>query len=305
MRLLTVTALLTMPLASFSENLLANPGFEDLDRAMPARWKLFVMPMEGAYGRLDDKDPHEGRLSAVLHNPEEYEAEPVNNWSQNIIADFGGKTLIVRGWIRTKNCTEAALWLQSCTRRPWRILGFATTSHDFPRYGTTDWAPVTMRVDVPDAADFVALRCVIKGRGTAWFDSVRVEDAATADDLEDAPIDWPDFVPLEPESGEEGPRPVASPDQSVRESVMRDLERLKDAHAAATEANRRLADTNVRLEAQIDDLRRQIETLRRELENVQRITLRRELLDRPTAPLARVRVPPLIPHGHSIEEYLR
>jgi hypothetical protein len=257
-----------------AENLLANPGFEQVDGTMPARWNLFVMPMDGAVGRLDTASPLDGRYSAVLHIPEPYDKEPCNNWSQNIIADLDGKELRVRGSIRTREATEAAIWLQCYRKRPQKLLHLASTSTNEPIHGTNDWTPVDMRVTVPRGTDFVVLRCVLIGRGTAWFDSVVLEDDSDKGDVPD----------------KDKPKPVASG------LVLSETERkaLLEAHEALVEANRAMRETNKALSERVTRLQEELQSVRKQLDSVTDT-----LNGTPTTPAAPVvPVPPLVPHGH-------
>lgn len=184
-----------------AENLVANPGFEDLAGDKPSRWDQFVQPMPGADAKLSDT-AHSGAYAVQLHIPTLYEKEPVNNWSQNIMGDFGGKTLRVSGFIRVEDAKEATIWLQLWRKKPWGVLGAASTSIEMPVYGTQDWQEVSMDVPVPDGADFVTLRCVLMGSGTAWFDDLSV---ALAEDVEpeekaETPAKSPEASPVAPDS---------------------------------------------------------------------------------------------------------
>lgn len=169
------------PVFPKNTNLLANPGFEQVVGETPTRWNLFVEPREGAYGRIDHEHVFDGKLSVVLYNPEAYPAEPANNWSQNIIQDLSEVELIISGRIRTLEATEAALWIQCWSKAPVRLLHGATTSTDSPVYGTQDWAQVEMNVKAPEGTHFVTLRCVLLGRGTAWFDDLNISKTSSED----------------------------------------------------------------------------------------------------------------------------
>ena len=112
--------------------------------------------------------------SAAIEMPETHATNPVMNWSQNVLADLAGKTLEVSGYIRTENATEAAIWLQCWATQPLRVVHGATTFDTTPVYGTQDWQHVFMTVRVPESSQFVTCRCVLRGRGAAWFDDVLV-----------------------------------------------------------------------------------------------------------------------------------
>lgn len=188
-------------LSARAENLLVNPGFDDVDAGgMPKRWDLYVMPMDGAEGTLD-RNSFEGSYAAMLRNPQIYASEPSNNWSQAIIEDLGGKELIASANIRTEDATEAAIWLQCWKKNPPRVLAAVSSSTDSPVYGTQDWIFVETKVRAPRDTDFVVLRCVLQGRGTAWFDSLSLSEvevtengtgAADSEDDEEKAGDGPD-----------------------------------------------------------------------------------------------------------------
>lgn len=181
---------------AYSENLILNPGFDEVNqRGMPEHWDLFVMPMDGAAGRLDGKALSEP-FSAMLYNPEPYPSEPANNWSQTIIAEVEGLELVLRGSIMTEEATEAALWLQCFQKNPPRVLAAVTTSTLSPVYGNMDWTAVEARLRVPTGTRFLVLRCVLQGRGGAWFDALRLEDAAA---LEEGEVEDLDVLEPEPE----------------------------------------------------------------------------------------------------------
>ncbi len=157
-----------------SDNLLSNADFEILDRAgMPLHWDLFVMPMQGAFGEADDR-PLDGDFSITLYNPKPYDEEPANNWSQTLIGDFSEKKLRFTGHLRTEDADEAAVWIQCFQRQPLRVLSGATTSQDAPLSGTTEWTPVEISITPPKGTDFIVVRCVIRGAGRAWFDSLQL-----------------------------------------------------------------------------------------------------------------------------------
>jgi len=152
-------------------NLLANPGFEVIAADQPERWDHFVQPKPGAVARLDNQS-RSGDYSVWLHTPTPYDREPVNNWSQNVIANFGGETLRLTGHIRVAEAKEAAIWIQCWRKRPWGVMSSASTSTDTPVYGTADWQEVSMDVPVPAGTDFITVRCVLLGTGSAWFDDL-------------------------------------------------------------------------------------------------------------------------------------
>lgn len=298
-----------------AENLVANPGFEDLAGDKPSHWDQFVQPMPGAVADLSDA-AHNGAYAVRLHIPAPYDKEPVNNWSQNIIGDFGGQTLQVSGFIRVEEAKEAAIWLQIWRKKPWGVLGAASTSIDMPVYGTGDWQEVSMEVPVPEGADFVTLRCVLMGTGTAWFDDLFVGPPMS----NDAPN--PETVADPPEAVNEEPVPDATlaPKSTgvVDEAVMEaphpaDIELAPEVPQETVlpmmtelEAEvRRLRDTNALLTDTLQEIQGANQALLKEMMSVQEEIRRLKEENTEAAAPALVpekrRVPPLVPLSRSQE----
>ncbi len=286
--------LLALPLPAAAENLLANPGFERLERGMPTGWHVFVAPMDGADGAIDAEEVLGGRYSVRLHNPKPYDTEPANNWSQNILEDVGGQKLLVWGNIKTHEATEAAIWIQCFRKHPFGVLLFETTSTDSPVYGTTDWTRVELPVDVPRETDFVTVRCVLKGRGTAWFDSVAVEDAQLTG--KNPGLRRPDSLG---EPGYRTPRPPASPPRPETMDTGGARDRLVEILEAAAEANRQLRETNKLLAEEIRALQEDLRGLRTDIVKATESKIEKA----PEAP--KPVPPPLAPHGYDWERMLR
>jgi len=211
-----------------SENLLINSGFETSNaQGTPMPWALFVMPQEGATGDVDGAFAMEGGFSIMLHTPEPYETEPSNNWSQIVLTDVASKKLHLTAHIRTEVADEAAVWLQCFSKNPARVIAAQTSDLITPVYGTMDWTLVEVRLTVPKWTDFVVVRCVLRGQGTAWFDAIKLVIE------EDSPS------PLEPsEPEEETPPPKLSKDElakdilKISEEIQKSLRELESSNTA-------------------------------------------------------------------------
>lgn len=278
------------------QNLIKNPGFESLDGDAPSHWQLFVMGPEehgtaaaAAEGRIDSEVAHEGRCSALLRNRQAYDREPFNNWSQSLLAPPVGKELIISGYIKTDEASEAALWIQCWRQNPWGVVRFATTSTDSPMRGTRDWTRVEMRVHVPTDTNYVVVRCVLAGRGAAWFDDIQVVDAAEKGHraaLEDI--------------GDGGEK-----DRAGAEAASAELKALREAHAALLESHRALRESNTALIEQVRFLREELESIRSQLTASSPAALTEEGLTRQAGGQERQPdrpPPPLVPHGYLYEE---
>lgn len=305
-----------LAISAGGENLLANPGFEDLQGEMPARWELFVERQEGAFGRLSDL-ACEGQYSVMLHTPLPYAREPANNWSQNVILELGGKRLQASASIKVKEATEAALWVQCWQRRPLRILQTANSSLNQPVYGTRDWERVKVIFDVPRDTEFLTLRCVLQGTGTAWFDDVELIEAAAPEappEKEDSP---PAKAPEKPEitrpvrpatpvvSSPLVPAPASAAQRSApaaREtldaspatvsSIEREVAVLRDTNRELTESLRNIEQNNAALLEEMLLLRDQLQELRAQLTP-----------GLPEEPELEEKAPPLVPHGADWRTY--
>ncbi len=234
-----------------AQNLLANPSFDAVDtQGRPEHWDLFVMPMQGALGELD-ASPLGPPFAAKLFIPKEYPQDPANNWSQTIMAEFEGNSLRVSGSIRTDDATEAAIWLQFCRRNPFRVLGAYSNSAASPVRGTREWTSVSFVAEVPENTDFVVVRCVLLGKGTAWFDDLAVERIETEDTEESEESE--EAKPEEPSPSVE----PAAPDEHANELI--------EANAALRDALSSMTETNKSLITQIGQLQDELQSLRADI----------------------------------------
>jgi hypothetical protein len=292
-------------LAPGAESVIANPGFEEVEAGKPSRWSLFVMPQRGAEGRLDDES-FDGHFSAMLHIPTEYEKDPANNWSQKVIRDVAGKELRASAYIKTDEATEAAIWIQCWRRSPVRILSTSTSSAECPVYGSADWTRVFLNVEAPEATSFVVLRCVLFGRGTAWFDEVRLEIEGTEEDeSEDAAQDEDEAEPRDEKTAAD-----SSP-TGIGDAV---AEAMRETNRAMIDTNETLRAANEMLLEQVRSLQGQLDALRDELQYVKNGAADLTLdpiepaeLDAPAIPVREepsiaktLSIPPLVPQGFDI-----
>jgi hypothetical protein len=239
-------AMLTFAIWAQGENLLSNPSFEEIaPDGHPAHWSPFVMPQSGAFAEADPL-ARDGARAAMLHVPNFYEKEPANNWSQVVMADVAGQDLVLAGIIRTEAAGEAALWLQCFSREPARVVAAATSSATTVIAGTNEWTPVEIRLAVPTETEFVVVRCVIKGRGSAWFDALRLSIADT-----DTP-ELPAFEPEELEPALEETPGTPNP----QDTDLLELSRMLNEAIAELEAN------NAQILERVQRIQRELEATR-------------------------------------------
>jgi hypothetical protein len=257
-------------LACAADNLLANPSFEETAVDLPARWDLYLKPHPGATGKLVGES-HTGDLSVFLHTPTPYDRDPVNNWSQNIIAEIAGQTLHLSGYIKVQEAKEGALWVQCWRRQPWGVLKAITTSTDAPIYGTKEWEQVEITLEVPQGTDFITVRCVLLGTGAAWFDDISiaktkpVKSESTPEDSEADDATKEDSALPEEASPEETVVINTTEDSEDIKKVEAELARFRQANLLLAEgvqgiqsSNKELLEEILRLQIQLEKLRGQV-----------------------------------------------
>ncbi|GMV92687.1 MAG: hypothetical protein AMXMBFR82_24650 [Candidatus Hydrogenedentota bacterium] len=272
-------------LSAQGADLLQNPGFETRQGDLPAQWHVYVEPQEGSLAELDGAAAHEGQWSVRLHNALPYAEEPANNWSQNVLADLSEDTVVLSGWIKTEEAGEAALWIQCFRKDPWEVLLQESTGDTDSLSGSQPWTEVTVEADVPEGTDFIVVRCVLKGTGTAWFDDVSLEvkeKPASVSPAAEKPVVAPaaPTVPTMPKSPE-SPRVAPPTDTTTGDEIVA-------AHEAIREANEALRESNEALAAQLKAMQEQLKAMREQIREAGAI-------DSDDAE-SRSPVPPLIPH---------
>ncbi len=281
-------AYILMASLAAGENLIANPGFEELNGDVPARWNCFVAPQDGAFGRLDNA-AHDGKYCVMLHTPLPYETDPANNWSQNILGEFAKKKMKLEAAIKTKDATEVALWLQCWRKQPWGVLLAVSSSQESPMYGTRDWESISLPVEVPDGTDFLTVRCVLKGTGTAWFDDIRLEPQEEMKRPEASPKEKAPSAPSAAETSK--PRPAPEPD-SVK-PLEEELSRLRAANKSLKDTLERIQGSNKQLLQELSGLQEQLKAVQQQM-GVSVTGGAGKDAGTTAKPL---QAPPLVPHG--------
>ncbi|MFP4191418.1 MAG: hypothetical protein ACLFU6_05030 [Candidatus Hydrogenedentota bacterium] len=267
--------LLLVGWACGADNLLRNGALDELEEdGMPAYWRLFVEPREGAYGGVDEAEAAEGDNSIMLHIEEPYTRDPANNWSQNVLEDLAGEELRVSAQIKTEKAGEAMVWVQAIRNQPWRILRTASTSERRVFSGTREWTEVSHTFRVPEKANYLVVRCVLRGSGRAWFDDLRLErlnsESAPADEEEEEE-ESPDIdqnaaltseEPEEPSVEEPGPEEA----RGTRQDDEALVQALLDANQMLLETYQELRRTNETLVGRLETLESDLSAVRGEFE---------------------------------------
>lgn len=306
MTLRSTAAIILMGLACWpalgGEQLLQNPGFETVTQGMPQHWVPFVQPKDGAFAR-SSTIAHVGQRSVMLHTPTDYDKEPVNNWSQNLMQPLGGYTVSVQGAIRTEEAGEAVLWIQCWRKQPWGVIKYATSTDTQLITGTTDWQTVKFDVAIPTGTDFLTMRCVLLGTGTAWFDDIQIhaqgDEAETKDKTKKTEAKKPKkkkkaLTPSLQESTSEAAPPtkvqIVNPSSSADVDLARLMESLQSEFLGLKITNEELMRVILRLESENINLIDEILLLREEVLEL------KSQVDGKT-PRGVALPPPLVPHG--------
>ncbi|MBX7258253.1 MAG: hypothetical protein K1Y02_17960 [Candidatus Hydrogenedentes bacterium] len=282
------------------QELLQNPSAEFLYHDAPEHWNVFVEPMQGAEGVPDTETACDGSYSLRLYNPMRYSVEPANNWSQNILQNLGGRTLKVRGSIKTERADEAAIWVQCYRKNPWKVMLQQSSGDTQPVRGTADWTPVELTVPVPQGTDFVVLRCVLKGMGTAWFDALSVIAEPPKEPAADKPADTTDPPKTQvkmPESPTvEQPKPMEGGNDELQQRLQDSQAELRKMNDALRESNEALLRQVKAMQAELDKLRNDVKTFNENAERLKSGDLPNK--EQPVVPPS----PPLVPHAPSAPE---
>lgn len=275
---LLVSSLVLILFSDPGANLLANADFEEADlEGNPIRWSLFLVPSEGVRAGLDDGGL-DGSRSAKIHISSPYDEDPATNWSQVVVREVGGKRLRVSGQVRVDDASEAAIWLQCFSRNPMRVVAAGTSSTEWPVYGNRDWSEVTVELEAPVETDFLVVRCVLLGSGTAWFDGVElvvVDEEAEELDLE----------VFEPSDEVVAKRSSRISRREARE-ILRVNEEIQESIRALTASNAELLDRIYRIQGDLGAYRNRLG------EDEQGLELE---------PLSEgYDIHPLVPHGYGV-----
>ena len=300
------------------ENLAQNPGFEvAADNRTPTHWQSFVAPQQGAVARLDS-NARSGQWAAMLHNPMPYQREPFNNWSQNVASPPTGRSLLLRGYVKTEDATEAMLWAQCWRRRPLQLLQTTMTSETAVLRGTADWREVEVVFQAPKDTDFITIRCVLRGVGVAWFDDISLTLAPDEKkDQKTAPLRFldtdndvsspgaPGTLALGPTAraqrvapeeinatGEEASIADGGPSASSLDELERNMARLREVNLLLMDALERMELRNEELIDEVLSLKDEVRRLQHEVQDAGHET--QQDLELQTETPA---IPPIVPHG--------
>lgn len=157
-----------LPICVPAQELLKNGDFEEVLENKPKHWNIFLQPNDGNYAKIDFTTAIKGSKSVVISHLKPYKIDPLNNWNQRIDVHEKLKKISFTGFIKTKEATKAYFLIQFWNKNG-KILQSAKSEEI---KDTNDWMCTTIDSDIPENTDFIMVRCVLEGVGTAWFDNL-------------------------------------------------------------------------------------------------------------------------------------
>jgi hypothetical protein len=156
-------------------NLLPNGGAEIAGESetVPAEWFAAMVPADGLTMARETGNAHRGESCLAISSQATYEEPVSNNWAQKLRYVPSGRTMRVRGWVRTEDAEAANICVQCWGPGGETLVAFASTE---VIKGTTDWKRVTSeRFVVPSETESIIVRAALTGKGRVWFDDMRLE----------------------------------------------------------------------------------------------------------------------------------
>jgi hypothetical protein len=157
----------------------ANLGFDQWKNGAPSGW---VGTAAGFKASRDCAADHDGRCVLRIDSTDGYTAGSFLPLAQRIgLGAAAGRRLTLSGLIRTENVAggAAALWLRADAPAG-SPLGFDNMRNRAP-YGTTGWSRFSVTIPVPRNASGIVLGVMLTGKGTAWFDQLKLSADPSAD----------------------------------------------------------------------------------------------------------------------------
>lgn len=177
----------------------ANLGFDKWENGAPSGW---IAASNGFKASSDCAAGQDGRCVLRLDSTDGYIAGTLFPVAQRIgLGAAAGHRLTLSGVIRTENLVGgiAALWLRAdAPAGP--SLGFDNMRNRAPS-GTTGWSRFSVTISVPRNASGIVLGVMLTGKGTAWFDELKLS-ADQSVDVADAVRPTVNVVPRPKQSQE-------------------------------------------------------------------------------------------------------
>ncbi|MBC7776653.1 MAG: hypothetical protein H7246_14565, partial [Phycisphaerae bacterium] len=154
---------------------IVNHSFEKFDPATgsPADWGHGIGRGSSTSSYLltvDSSTAIGGRYSARLASPKE--GGEFGAFSLSFPADFEGKIITLKGFVKTENVSGwAGLWMRLDGESG--SVGF-DNMQDRAINGSNDWKQYTIDLDYSKEAQTVVIGGLIVGSGTAWYDDIEV-----------------------------------------------------------------------------------------------------------------------------------
>lgn len=150
-------------------NLALNPGFEECGpNGLPAAWATDAAGIDTVSFARDTEVKRTGEAAArITVGPTEKVSWPSFNMKVDVQP---GQSYNVEAQIKTREVTgNACVVAEFLDVKGARI---SSASSGSAMSTTPDWTPVALKAQVPPGATAMALKLILHGTGTAWFDDV-------------------------------------------------------------------------------------------------------------------------------------
>ena len=188
------------PVATKGENLLIDPGFEDIYSIPFLIWnmagfttynigtiynnnnEIIGAKIENTTLRFHNEINYNGSYSAYIHGVDLYSGDVITNWNQKINdSDVipHGKDIELSCMIRTRDAGEVILLIQCLSEDIMStdyLLKDLQISRSYENItGTNGWKEYTIKLSkVPDETKAIYVRLGLKGTGEVWFDDAQL-----------------------------------------------------------------------------------------------------------------------------------
>jgi hypothetical protein len=151
-----------------------NSGFERVKASEPLPSGWFEWGTKDYALRPDSSQKHSGKYSVLIEPTEDITEESFGCVAHAIPAEYKGKKIEVRAYIKMENVTEPiGLLLRIDGKNPNESLGFDNMTQKKIQ-GTKDWTLYSVSLPLPKNAETIYIGALLSGSGKLWVDDFQV-----------------------------------------------------------------------------------------------------------------------------------
>ncbi|MEO7445053.1 MAG: S41 family peptidase [Ferruginibacter sp.] len=144
-----------------------NLDFENIINSRPTGWDVFGNAE--TYAALDSTVTHRGKFAVYIDNSKGNTG--FRAWSYTLPANYAGKKIILKGYIKTENVTDgyAGLWMRIDPS-----IAFDNMNKNGVQ-GTTGWTKYEITLDMfPAKTKAIVIGGLLTGKGKMWLDEFSI-----------------------------------------------------------------------------------------------------------------------------------